>query len=225
MTPKSKSRHASTAARTVRQVPEGRRLWAGLHTTAEYLLGGLETAPESVALTSGSWSAIKLVSMALGRVGRPAAIDCWSWTLSRKAIARLHSWRREGVAVRLVVDASLWRRQPSYGAALLADGFGPCVRAASAHAKAAAVIGPAGSVFVSGSGNLNLCRRAELVWLSRDPALALWLAGVTDRAFEALPAGAPTGADEHRADRLVKAFPPSASARPSWATGLPVLSK
>jgi hypothetical protein len=211
------------ALRAVRAVPEDRRVWAGLHTTAEYLVGGLDTAAESVALTSGAWSAIKLVSLALATVGRPARVDIWTWTVSRKAIARLQAWQREGVSVRLVVDASLWRRQPTYGAALLAGSFAPCVRAASAHAKAAAVTGPAGSLFVAGSGNLNLCRRAELVWLSRDPALASWLGGVTDRAFEALPAGAPEGGDNDRADRLARAFPTTA-ARPTWAAGLPVLT-
>jgi hypothetical protein len=136
-------------------------------------------------------------------------------------VARLTAWAGDGVAVRVVVDASLWRRQPAYGAALL-DGLGEHVRAASSHVKAARVVGPAGAIFIAGSGNLNLCRRAELVWLSRDPALASWLARLTDRVFEALPAGAPTGPDDVRADRMAAAFP-AAAARPTWAAGLPVL--
>ncbi len=207
-----------------REIPPDRRLWSGLHTSADYLISGLDTASESVALTSGAWSVIKLVALALARVGRPATVDCWTWTLSKRAISRMQSWHVDGVQVRLVVDASLWRRQPAYGALLLAGAFSPCVRAASAHAKMAAVTGPHGSIFIAGSGNLNLCRRAELVWLSRDPALAEWLSGLTTRAFEALPAGAPDGSDEDRADRLAQAFP-SASTRPSWAAGLPVLLK
>lgn len=222
MSPKRRS--PADGPRHDRQTPDPRALWAGLHTSAEFLLDGLRQSPESVCMTAGAWSVLKLLALSLGTVGRPARIDLWTWTLSRRAIARLQTWHREGVEVRLLVDSSLWRRQPAYGAALMAGDFAGCVRAASAHAKAAAVSGPSGSVFIAGSGNLNLCRRAELVWLSKDPALAAWLSAVTDRAFDALPAGAPAGPARHLAERLAHALP-SATVRPAWAAGVPSLQR
>ncbi len=216
-----KSSAVAADLRLARAVTARRRCWAGLNTSAEFLLGGLDGAPEVLAMASGRWSLVKLLGLALARVGRPAAVDCWTWTLSRRAIARLRVWQAEGVAVRVAVDASLWRRQPRYAAELLA-GLGDSVRAASSHAKTARVSGPNGSVFIMGSGNLNLCRRAEVLLLSTDPALASWLAGLTSTLFAAIPAGAPHGADDDRAAALEHAFPP-ADARPSWADGLPVL--
>jgi hypothetical protein len=192
-----------------------------LSTPAEYLMGGLDASGECISLSSGAWSAIKLLGLGLAQVGRPASIDCWSWTVSRRAITRLTTWAAEGVDVRVVVDASLWRRQATYGAALL-DGLSSRVRAASAHVKAARVSGPTGSIFIAGSGNLNLCRRAELVFLSRDPRLSEWLGGLTDTLFATLPAGAPRVNDEVLNDRLATAFP-SAELVPNWAEGLPRL--
>jgi hypothetical protein len=217
----SSKRDSSKALRRSRQIPADRRVWAGLHTPAEYLVAGLAGSPEVIAMTSGAWSMTKVLGLLLERVGQPGEVDVWTWTLSRKAIAQLGAWRSSGVAARAAVDASLWRRQPAYGRALEAA-LGDRLRAASLHAKAARVTGPAGSVFLAGSGNLNLCRRAELVFLSRDAALSSWLEGLTDRLFEALPAGAPRGSDEERADRLARAFP-APDVRPAWAAGVPVL--
>lgn len=197
--------------------------WSGLHVPAESVLSLLDDASEAIGLTSGRWSAVKLLALALKRVGQPAAIDCWSWTLSRRAIDRLRAWHTAGdVQVRLVVDSSLWRRQPSYGAALVASGVP--FRACSTHVKAWRVSGPSGQFAMCGSGNLNLIRRAELVLLSRDVALAEWVAAMTNRAFASVPEGAPRGDAAARDAALDRAFP-SVSVRPSWAAGLPLLSK
>jgi hypothetical protein len=204
-----------------REIPPSRRHWAGLHTTAEDVIAGLDTAPEVVCMTSGAWSVIKLLALALARVGRPASLDCWTWTVSRRAIERLWAWHVEGVRVRVAVDASLWRRQPAYGRALVA-GLGDAMRAGSIHAKVARVSGPHGAIFVGGSGNLNLCRRAELLFLSADPRLSAWLSDLTDTLFAAVPAGAPKESDADLHDRLSAAFPPVPSG-PSWAAGLPTL--
>ena len=213
---------AALEALRVNRTPDmSRKVWAGLHVSAEWLGGGLDTGPEEVAMTSGRGAVIKGLGLARSRVGRPATVDVWTWTLSRRAIDRLATWRREGDTVRLAVDASLWRRQPAYGR-LVVERLGASLRAASLHAKAAAVTGPRGSVFVAGSRNLNLCRRAELVWLSTDPALVAWLRGLTDRLFAAVPAGAPREADDALHDRMCRAFPGTA-ARPTWADGVPVL--
>jgi len=215
-----------SATTITRAIPKVRTLWAGLNTSAETLIGALDAAPESLAISSGAWSLNKVIALAIRRVGRPCRLDLWTWTLSRRAIGQLLTWHRSGlVDVRLIVDASLWRRQPEYGRLLLADAdFSGRVRAASAHAKAFAIRGPKGSIFGGGSGNLNLCRRAELVWLSRDPALADWLRGITTTAFAKLPAGAPErGGDTARADALSRAFPRPDVLPSSWAQGLPVL--
>jgi hypothetical protein len=221
---KSSTRDSAASLRHQRPVPGDRRVWAGLRVSAERLVAGLDASPEVVSLTSGSWSVVKLLGLCLARVGRPAALDCWTWTLSRKAIAQLQTWAASDVTVRLVVDSSLWRRQPTYGAALLAGDFGASVRACSSHVKAARLVGPAGSVFIAGSGNLNLCRRAELLWLSRDPALAAWLEGLTTRAFDVLPAGSPMPGSDADLDARLAAALPSRSV-PSWAAGLPVLGR
>lgn len=212
-------------SRVDRAVPSARMTWIGLRTTPEALLSGLDgDGRESVAMTSGAFSLIKLVSVALARVGRPARLDLWSWTISRAGIERLARWHQGGdVAVRVLIDGSLWRRQVSYARAL--DASGMPYRAATSHAKVAGLSGPQGSIFIAGSANANYCRRAEFLLLSRDAALVSWLSGLTDRAFEVLPTGSPRGDDERRAVTLEAAFPRPKAARPAWATGLPVLQK
>jgi len=218
-------RSTSPTLSRARRVPDVRKAWAGLRSSAESLVGGLDEGPELVAMTSGAWSVMKVLGLLRERVGRPGAVDVWTWTLSRRAIERLKAWQREGVAVRVCVDSSLWRRQPAYGAALVSGPMAASVRAFSSHVKAARVVGPRGSVFIAGSGNLNLCRRAELVWLSSDPALSRWLEGLTDAAFAAIPEGAPIrGQDADLDARLAQAFP-ARHAAPIWAQGLPVLTK
>jgi hypothetical protein len=196
--------------------------WAGLNTSAERLLALLEGHGETWTLTSGGWSVLKLLALARPTVGAPGTLDLWTWTVSRRAAERLTTWAREGVDVRAVVDTSLRRRQPRY-AAVLEAGLGDRLRWASLHAKVAALRGPAGALVIAGSGNLNFCRRAELVILSRDAGLAAWVATITDRLFAALAAGVPAERDEALADRVARVFPVTDAARPAWAEGLPGL--
>jgi hypothetical protein len=194
-----------------------------LNVTAEVLISSLQESQEVFTMTSGAWSVVKLLALSRGLVGTPCALDIWTWTLSRRAIARLTSWHQSGATVvRIAVDGSLFRRQPLYGQEL-ARGMGDNMRAASLHAKCAGLTGPNGTVFVGGSSNLNFCRRAELLILSRDEQLTKWLSAMTDRLFAAIPPGEPArGDDARRAALLERAFP--AKARPSWAAGIPVLA-
>lgn len=185
--------------------------WLGLAArapVAALAVGPIAPGFHRFFLSNGAISPVDVVAYVLGVTG-PADVTITTWTIGPGEAAA--AWRLVGDgrirSFRLLVDASLSRREPAYLSAVV-DRFGAAsVRLARCHAKIAVIRNASWSVVLRGSANWTRAPRLEFYEVSDDPALADYLLRVLGVVLEAPAAGSDS---DQEFERWMAAIDPEA---------------